>query len=67
MTAYQSIEIVPRNVFVIGNEGSMEWTITALAVLGAVKFAGVDVFTFDDAGLITSVRAYWERAEEQVA
>jgi steroid delta-isomerase len=62
MATYDSIEIVPRNVFVVGNEAAMEWSITAAAARGVVKLAGVDVFTFDEAGYITSVRAYWERA-----
>lgn len=61
MAAYNSIEIVPHNIFVLGKEAAMEWTITAQSVEGGISFPGVDVFKFDDAGYITSVRAYWER------
>jgi steroid Delta-isomerase len=61
MAAYDSIEIVPRNVFVVGNEAAMEWTIVAVTGRADVTLTGVDVFTFDNAGNITSVRAYWER------
>ena len=62
MAAYDSLEIVPRNVFVVGNEAAMEWTITAVTARGGVTFAGVDLFVLNEAGHITSVRAYWERA-----
>ncbi|HEX3526532.1 MAG TPA: SgcJ/EcaC family oxidoreductase [Thermoanaerobaculia bacterium] len=62
MAAFDSIEIVPRNIFVVGDEAAMEWTINAVTARGGVTFGGVDVFTFDDAGRIASVRAYWERA-----
>jgi steroid Delta-isomerase len=64
MAAYQSIDIVPRNIFVAGREAAMEWTINAAAPDGSsITFSGVDVFVFDDAARIVSVRAYWERAE----
>ena len=62
MAAFDSIEIVPRDIFVVGGEAAMEWTINAATARGRVTFAGVDVFTFDDRGRIASVRAYWERA-----
>jgi steroid delta-isomerase len=61
MSRYQSLEIVPRQIFVIGHEAAMEWTINGATPEGAVTFDGVDVFTFDDAARIVSVRAYWER------
>lgn len=61
MAAFDSIEIVPRDIFVVGDEAAMEWTINAVTARGGVTFAGVDVFTFDDAGRIARVRAYWER------
>ena len=61
MAEFDSIEIVPRDIFVAGNEAAMEWTINAVAGRGRITFAGVDVFTFDEAGRIASVRAYWER------
>jgi uncharacterized protein (TIGR02246 family) len=62
MAAFDSIEIVPRDIFVVGGEAAMEWTINAATARGRVTFAGIDVFTLDDGGRIASVRAYWERA-----
>ena len=60
-SAYQTIDLIPRNIFVAGGEAAMDWTIKAATTDKANTFDGVDVFTFDDAGRILSVRAYWER------
>ena len=62
MARYESIEIVPREIFVVGHEAAMVWTINAVTAEGAVSFDGVDAFQFDDAGLISSVRAFWQRS-----
>lgn len=61
MARYESIEIVPREIFVIGHEAAMVWTINGVTDEGAVSFDGVDVFQFDAAGRIRGVRAYWQR------
>lgn len=61
MDRYDSIEIVPREVYVIGREAAMVWTINGATADGAVTFDGVDVFSLDDTGRIASVRAYWSR------
>jgi steroid Delta-isomerase len=61
MAAYDALEIVPRNVFVVGNEAAMEWTINAVNARGGITFAGVDLFLLNEVGRIASVRAYWER------
>jgi steroid Delta-isomerase len=62
MARYKSIEIIPRDVIVIGREAVMVWTINGATSEGAVSFNGVDVFHFDDSGRITSIRAFWQRA-----
>jgi steroid delta-isomerase len=61
MARYESIEIIPREIFVIGHEAAMVWTINGVTKEGAASFDGVDVFQFDDSGLITRVRAFWQR------
>ena len=66
MAAYQSLEIVPRGIFVAGREAAMEWTIAAVTADSTITFSGVDVFTFDESGRILSVRAYWERARRSL-
>src|SRR6266404_1753376 len=65
MARYQSIEIVPREIFVIDHEAAMVWTINGVTDEGPGSFDGVDVFQFEDAGLISSVRAFWERTSPQ--
>jgi len=65
MARYQSIEILPRHICVIGHEAAMVWTINGVTEEGAVSFDGVDVFQFDDTGLICSVRAFWDRGSLQ--
>jgi uncharacterized protein (TIGR02246 family) len=62
MARYRSIEIVPREIYIVGREAAMVWTINGTTAEGPVTFAGVDVFCFDDAARITSVRAFWDRA-----
>jgi len=62
MARYKSIEIIPRDVIVIGREAVMVWTINGATPEGAVSFNGVDLFHFDEGDLITSVRAFWQRA-----
>jgi steroid delta-isomerase len=65
MARYQSIEIVPREIFVVGHEAAMVWIINGVTEEGSVSFDGVDVFQFDAAGLISSVRGFWERSSLQ--
>ena len=48
MARYQSIEIIPREVFVVGREAVMVWTINGVTPEGAVSFSGVDLFRFDE-------------------
>jgi steroid delta-isomerase len=62
MSSYESLEILPRDIFVTGREAAMEWTLNATIPEGTITFDGVDVFMFDEAARIVSVRAYWERA-----
>src|SRR5690242_21770892 len=47
------IEIVPREIFVIDHEAAMVWTVKGVTDDGPVSFDGVDVFHFDDAGVIS--------------
>src|SRR5512132_1840666 len=58
MAAYSSLEIVPRDIFVNGREAAMAWTIRAVTPGGSLTFDGVDIFVFDQAALIVSVRAF---------
>ena len=70
MSGYRSLAILPRDVVVVvagGLEAAMVWTIEAVTHDGSlVTFDGVDTFAFDEVGLITSVRAYWDRSRRVV-
>jgi uncharacterized protein (TIGR02246 family) len=44
MARYRSIEIVPREIFVIDHEAAMVWTINGVTDEGPVSFDGVDGF-----------------------
>src|SRR5437762_2535945 len=48
MSGYESLEIVPRDIFVAGREAALEWTVNATTAEGSLTFDGVDVFTFDE-------------------
>jgi len=66
MAGYQSLEIVPRDIFIVGGEAALEWTINPVTADGTISFNGIDVFTFDESsGRILSVRAFWERTRIQ--
>ena len=41
---HRSIEIIPREIFVIDREAAMVWTINGVTDEGPVSFDGVDVF-----------------------
>lgn len=63
MSGYDALTITPRGIFILGDEAAMEWTIRAHDAEGWLTFDGVDVFTFTPGGLISSVRAYWDREQ----
>jgi steroid delta-isomerase len=60
MAQYQSVEIVPRQIVVLGREAALVWTLNARSPSSPRTLEGVDIFTFDDEAQILSVRAYWE-------
>ena len=49
----------------VGYEAAMVWTINGVTEEGSVSVDGVDVFQFDDTGLISGVRALRERSSHQ--
>lgn len=54
------LTITPERIHVLGLEAAMVWRIDAARSGERIEFEGVDVFTFDEAGRIAAVRAYWE-------
>jgi steroid delta-isomerase len=60
--ANQSIQLVPREIYVCGSEAAMVWSITARRHEGGSRrLSGVDVFSFDGDARIRAVRAFWQR------
>ena len=56
-----AIDLQPREICVCQDEAALVWTIRATRKTGGREFSGVDVFRFDGAARITSVRAFWQR------
>lgn len=58
--AFQTIKMVPVEIFVCANEAAVKWTGQGTGKNGrAVSFDGIDLFTVNEAGKITSLRGYW--------
>lgn len=62
--AFKEVGLTEDDVFVAGNEAAVKWTGTGISKQGnKVRFAGIDVFTINDAGKIQTLHAYWNPAE----
>lgn len=60
---FETIEMKPDQIFVVGNEAGVKWSAQGLGKTGrTAKFEGVDVFTINDSGKIQSIKAYWDPA-----
>ena len=60
---FESISMLPDQIFVIGNEAGVKWLASGMGKTGRpARFEGIDVFTLNDEGKIQSVKAYWDPA-----
>lgn len=60
---FESIEMKPDQIFPLGNEAAVKWSARGKGRNGrAVAFEGIDVFVVNEAGMIQSVKAYWNPA-----
>ena len=60
---FSSFSIEPERVYVSAGEAAAVWTARAQTKAGKdIAFSGASTFTFDGAGKITSMSAYWEPA-----
>ena len=55
-----SIAFDMKDVIVCGDQAAMVWTINLKQGEGGMSFDGVDIFTIDDDGKISEIKAYWE-------
>ena len=62
--AFKQVGLTENDVFIAGNGAAVKWTGRGTSKGGkVVKFEGIDVFEFNEAGKIQSLRAYWNPAE----
>ena len=62
--AFDKVGITEDHVFIAGNGAAVKWTGRGTGKNGRdVKFEGIDIFEFNEAGKIQTVRAYWNPAE----
>lgn len=64
MGAFKTVGLTEDHVFIAGNGAAVKWTGLGKGKNGRdVKFEGIDVFEFNEAGLIQTCRAYWNPTE----
>ena len=62
--AFKEVGLTENDVFIAGNGAAVKWTGRGKSKAGKdVKFEGIDVFEFNEAGKIQTLRAYWNPAE----
>jgi steroid delta-isomerase len=62
--AFNEVGLTEDDVFIAGNAAAVKWTGRGTSKAGKdVKFEGIDVFEFNEAGKIQTLRAYWNPAE----
>ncbi len=60
---FEQLEPTTEHIFVAGNEAAVKWTMRGVSKSGkSVTFEGITVFEVNDAGKITTTRAYWNPA-----
>ncbi len=58
---WESFQITPGDSYAAGNRVAIPWRCVATARSGKVaEFAGVNVFTIDENGLISQLDGYWD-------
>ena len=59
--AWSSLRMTPREAFERGDRLAVWWTADGLSVNGSeVAFAGIDIFTIGEDGLIQRLEGYWD-------
>ena len=62
--AFKEVGLTENDVFINDNSAAVKWTGRGTSKGGKnVKFEGIDVFEFNDAGKIQTLRAFWNPAE----
>lgn len=62
--AFKEVGLTEDDIFIAGDGAAVKWTGRGTSKAGKdVKFQGIDVFEFNEAGKIQTLRAYWNPAE----
>jgi steroid Delta-isomerase len=62
--AFEKVNFVEDHVFIAGNSAAVKWTANGRGKNKRdVRFEGIDIFDFNEQGLIQTVRAYWNPTE----
>jgi len=62
--AFATVGLTEDHVFIAGDGAAVKWTGRGKGKNGReVRFEGIDVIEINEAGLIKTVRAYWNPAE----
>jgi steroid Delta-isomerase len=62
-TQFETVGLTEDFISFVGNEVAVKWTGRGLGKNGrAVKFEGIDLFEFNAAGQIQTLRVYWDPA-----
>ncbi len=64
IAAFKEVGLTENDVFIADTAAAVRWTGRGTSKAGKdVKFAGIDVFEFNEAGKIQTLRADWNPAE----
>jgi steroid delta-isomerase len=64
LAAFETVGLTEDHVFIAGNGAAVKWTGRGKGKNGRdIRFEGIDIFEFNDEGLIQTLRAYWNPAE----
>ena len=64
VSTFSKVSLIEDNIFIAGNGAAVKWTGQGTGKNGRkVKFEGIDIFELNEAGLIQTIRAYWNPGE----
>jgi steroid delta-isomerase len=62
--AFDKVGLTEDQIFIAGNGAAVKWTGRGKGKNGReVRFEGIDIFEFNEEGLIQTMRGYWNPAE----
>jgi steroid delta-isomerase-like uncharacterized protein len=60
---WESFQMVPQEYYISGDRAAVKWQTEASAKSGkSARFAGINIFTINEEGLISRLEGYWDAA-----